>query len=334
MGNWLARTWRQRGWAARLLWPLSVVYGWVTGLHRWLYRAGLLETVRCAVPIVVVGNVVAGGAGKTPLVIALGKHWLRQGLKVGVISRGYARHGENCLEVLDNTPVLLSGDEPALIFKALDAPVFVATKRSEAACALLAKYPETQVIISDDGLQHYSLASDIKITVFDDRGIGNGWLLPAGPLRERFTLKGQNLVLHTGQSPAFAGYTSSRQLANRAVAADGTYTRLSDLKGSPLTALAGIANPAAFFDMLRAQGLQLAQTISLPDHFDFSNYQLPVKPGARVLCTEKDAVKLFKILPNSAFRVLAVPLDFEPESAFLKAADDLLEPLLRRPPKL
>ena len=330
MGKWLAHTWRQRGWAACVLWPWSLLYGWVTGLHRWLYRVGLLKTVRCAVPIVVVGNVVAGGAGKTPLVIALAKHWLQQGLKVGVISRGYARHDKSCLEVHENTPISKSGDEPALIFNALAAPVFVANSRSDAAFALLAKHPQTQVIISDDGLQHHSLASDIKITVFDDRGIGNGWLLPAGPLRERFTAGRQNLVLHTGQTAAFAGFTSSRRLANHAIAADGTQVHLHDLKHLQLTALAGIANPAAFFDMLKAQGLQLAQTIFLPDHFDFSNYRFPVQPGDTVLCTEKDAVKLFKNLPGSDFRLLAVPLEFAPESAFLKAVDDLLTPLLRK----
>ena len=329
-GRWLARTWCQRGLAACLLWPLSLLYGLVTVLHRWFYRVGLLETAHFSVPIVVVGNVVAGGAGKTPLVIALAQHFMQQGIRIGVVSRGYGRREKKCVEVLVDTPISQSGDETALIYRALAAPVFVANKRNNAIQALLAKYPLTQLIISDDGLQHHSLASDIKITVFDDRGVGNGWLLPAGPLRERFSSGKQDLVLHTGQAPAFGGYTSTRRLADFAVAHDGSLVHLNDLKHLPLNALAGIAHPDAFFDMLRAQGLQLAQTISLPDHFDFLNYQLPVKTGVPVLCTEKDAVKLFKIYSASAFRLLAVPLEFAPEPAFLKAVDDLLVPLMRK----
>ena len=327
-GNWLAHTWRQRGLAACLLWPLSLLYGCATGFHRWLYRVGLFKTAHFSVPVIVVGNVVAGGAGKTPLVIALARHLIKQGIQVGVVSRGYARLEKKCVEVFENTPISQSGDEPALIFKSLAAPVFVANRRSEAIRALLAKYPRTELIISDDGLQHHSLASNIKITVFDDRGVGNGWLLPAGPLRERFSPGRQNFVLHTGQAPAFGGYISKRRLADHAVAHDGSLVRLQDLKAQPLTALAGIANPAAFFDMLRAQGLVLAKTIALPDHFDFSAFQFPVPTSNVVLCTEKDAVKLFKTHSNSAFRLLAVPLEFAPEPAFLKAVDDLLVPLL------
>ena len=336
-GNWLARAWRERGLVACLLWPVSFFYGLVSGLHRWLYSAGILKMKRCAVPVLVVGNVVAGGAGKTPLVIALAKHLQQQGLQPGVVSRGYGRQGQNCLEVLQETPVLESGDEPALILSAIkradfSAPVFVANRRIDAVHALLEKYPATQVIISDDGLQHHSLARDIEITVFDDRGIANGWLLPAGPLRENWPSgRKHGLVLHTGQAPAFGGFISTRRLADHALAADGSKVLLEDLKPQSLIALAGIANPDAFFDMLKARGLALAGKISLPDHFDFSQYTLPVQAGATVLCTEKDAVKLFKLPKSAAFRLLAVPLEFAPEPAFLSAVDDLLAPLLRQP---
>lgn len=329
---WLARSWSRRGLVACLLWPFSRLYGLLAALHRWFYRAGILKTERCAVPVIVVGNVVAGGAGKTPLVIALAQHLQRQGLKVGIVSRGYGRRGKSCLEVLENTPVSLCGDEPALILRARAAPVFVANHRIDAARALLEKYPATQVIICDDGLQHHRMARDIEITVFDDRGIGNGWMLPAGPLRQSWPLRlpMHGLVLHTGQSPAFGGFVSTRRLADHARAVDGDEVRLDDLKHQPLVALAGIASPGAFFDMLRARGLELAQTISLPDHFDFSRGTLPVQPGVTVLCTEKDAVKLFGLPDYSAFRLLAVPLEFSPEPAFLKAVDDRLIPLLRK----
>ena len=336
-GDWLAHTWRRRGPIAYALLPLAWLYGALAQCHRWLYRFGVLSAHRCRVPVIVVGNVMAGGAGKTPTVIALAKHLQQQGLQVGVVSRGYRRHSQACVEVLNVTPISESGDEPALIFNALSAPVFVASKRSDAIASLLAKHPQTQVIVSDDGLQHRSMARDIEVLVFNDSGIGNGWLLPAGPLREEYqpgrTSSGPvpRLVLHTGQVPAFAGFVSTRCLAACAVAAGGQLIPLDDLRHQPVTALAGIANPNAFFDMLRARGLQLAHTAGLPDHFDFANYNLPLHHSNVVLCTEKDAVKLFKRPVQAGVQLMAVPLVFAPEHAFLAAVDVLLTPLLHKP---
>ena len=336
MTSWLARSWRKRGLAAYMLWPVSKVYGVLAGLHHALYRIGFLKVERVPVPVIVVGNVMTGGAGKTPLVMALVQHFKRQGLQVGVVSRGYGRQGKNCLEVLENTPISESGDEPALILRSQEAPVFIASRRIEAVNALLRAYPATQVVVSDDGLQHHALARDIEITVFDDRGIGNGWLLPAGPLRQPYQVNqpGQGLVLHTGQTPAFKGYVSTRQLAEFALTDDGRQVALGSLKNLTLTALAGIANPENFFAMLRANGLQLQHTIALPDHFDFSNYAWPVSNDALVLCTEKDAVKLFNSPQFRGCCVLAVPLEFLPEPAFFAAVDALLQPLLIRPSQL
>ena len=330
MNSWLARSWRKRGFAACMLWPVSMVYRLLSGLHLALYRCGVLKVGRAAVPVIVVGNVIAGGAGKTPLVMALVQHFKRQGLQVGVVSRGYGRRGKNFLEVLKNTPTSESGDEPALILRAQAAPVFVASKRMAAVEALLCKYPATQVIVSDDGLQHHAMARDIEITVFDDRGIGNGWMLPAGPLRQPYQVNqpGQGLVLHTGQTPAFKGYASTRRLAEFALTAGGRRVALSTLKGQALTALAGIANPENFFAMLRANDLQLQHTIALPDHFDFSGYAWPVSSNALVLCTEKDAVKLFNLPQFRDCCVLSVPLEFLPEPAFFAAVDTLLQPLI------
>ena len=333
MSNWLARTWRKRGLAAHLLWPVSVLYGVLTGLHRWVYRTGFFKSERCAVPVIVVGNIVAGGAGKTPLVIALVKHFQGKGMRVGVVSRGFGRQGKHCQEVLSNTPILESGDEAALILRAQGAPVFVANNRFSAVRALLAKYPETQLVISDDGLQHHSLARDIEIIVFDDRGLGNGWLLPAGPLRQRWGARAAlkaGLVLHTGQSPAFEGYASTRRLADFALTATGQQVSISSLQGRPINAIAGIANPQAFFDMLSARGIQLQQAISLPDHYDFSRYKWPLPANQIVLCTEKDAVKLFELPLLKGYSLLAVPLEFSPEPAFLIALDALLALLLAK----
>lgn len=328
------RAWQARGFLACLLWPASQLYRGLIQLRHSLFTTGFFTSHHVGVPVLVVGNIVAGGAGKTPLVMALVQHFQAQGVTVGVISRGYGRKGSACQEVLDNTPIQESGDEPALIKRLVNAPVFVAPRRIDAARALLLAHPATELLVCDDGLQHYALHRDIDIAVFDDRGVGNGWLLPAGPLRETWPLRnglGFDLVLHTGQTPTFEGYRSSRQLASHAVAADGSAILLSSLQGQPLAALAAIANPGAFFAMLAAVGLKLDQTISLPDHHDFSNDVLPVKPGMTVLCTEKDAIKLFRLpsmTHSSAFRLLAVPLLFSPEPAFLNAVDALLAPLL------
>ena len=299
-------------------------------LRNQLYRAGVLKSAHAGLPTVVIGNVVAGGGGKTPLVIALVKHLRSQGIDAGVVSRGYGRTCSTTLEVLENTPVSASGDEPALIRQATGAPVFVAVKRFDAAQALLAAYPMTHVVLCDDGLQHCALQRDVEVVVFDDRGVGNGWLLPAGPLREPWPARhnANRLLLHTGAKPAFSGFTSTRQLNSHAFAADGTSVPLADLRSQPIVALAAIANPEAFFSMLAACGLHLSQQISLPDHDSFSDFDITTYRSQIVLCTEKDAVKLFRLSADTSVTVLAVPLLFAPESAFFAAFDKLLAPLL------
>lgn len=328
----LLKAWLTRGGLACLLWPLAQVHGLLVYLRRALYRHGFFASERFTPPVIVVGNVVAGGAGKTPLVMALVRHFQAQGLHAGVVSRGYGRTSasQDSLEVTPDTSVQLSGDEPALIRRLTGAPVFVARLRADALRALLAAYPATDVVVCDDGLQHYALARDIEIAVFDDRGVGNGWLLPAGPLREPWPERqrqGLDLVLHTGQQPAFEGFTSRRQLAEHAVAADGRRVALAELRGQPLVALAGIASPDAFFTMLRARGLTLDVTLPLPDHHDFAPDALSAYAGRTVLCTEKDAIKLFALPDQSELRLLAVPLEFSPEPAFFAALDTLLNPL-------
>lgn len=335
MTDVLQQAWLKRGWLARFLWPVAQVYRFIVGSRCYLYRLGLLSSERVEVPVLVVGNVVAGGAGKTPLVIALSEHLRGKGLHVGVVSRGYGRSGHHVQEVFFNTPVIEAGDEPLLIKRKTGAPVFVAAKRIQAARALLAAYPATQLLVCDDGLQHHALGRDIEVAAFDNRGVGNGWLLPAGPLREPWPARlnrSSALVIHTGDRPSFEGFTSSRKLADHAVAADGQHVALSSLRGQSLTAVAAIANPAVFFAMLGSRGLTLRQTISLPDHYDFASYKLPAEAGDTVLCTEKDAVKLFALPAMASVRLLAVPLQFLPEPAFLAALDVLLAPLLSQLP--
>lgn len=324
MKNLLQKAWLSRGWLAWSLLPLAWVHGLAVQVRRQLYRLGIFKSERFPVAIVVVGNVVAGGAGKTPLVIALATHLQAQGHHVGVVSRGYGRMGDDTLEVGTKTPVEMSGDEPALIKRAQEAPVFIAIKRADAVRALLAAYPHTAVVVCDDGLQHYALQRDIEIVAFDDRGVGNGWLLPAGPLREAWPERlnqGVDFVVHTGPVPAFAGFSSSRRLADYAVAADGNRVALALLQTASVSALAAIAQPQAFFRMLRQRGITLQQTIVLPDHYDFNDFDFSSLAGQTVLCTEKDAVKLFFRAESATTQLLAVPLEFSPEPAFLAALD-------------
>jgi len=312
----LTRAWLQRGPLARLLWPLSIVYGALTGLHRWLYRSGWRTVHRASVPVVVVGNVIAGGAGKTPVVMALARHLQSRGVVVGVVSRGYGRRTDDCREVLADADPRDVGDEPLLIRRATGAPVFVAPRRFDAVQALRQRYPATQLILSDDGLQHHALARDLEICVFDDRGAGNGWLLPAGLLRERWP-RPCDLVLHTGVRPAFAGFRGERKLADHAVRADGTHITLSALAAGPVIAVAAIARPEGFFEMLRERGVEPVRCIALPDHDPYDDWRPPPEPGTSLVCTEKDAAKLWRLAPDA----WAVPLLFTPEPAFFAALD-------------
>jgi len=320
----LQQAWLRRGATARLLLPLAWLFGLLAALRRGLYRTGILSSTRLPVPVVVVGNVVAGGAGKTPVVLALLEHLRARGLRAGVVSRGYGREGNSCHDVADGDTARVAGDEPLLLRRKAGVPVVVGASRVEAARALLAAHPMVQVIVCDDGLQHLALARDIEIVVFDARGAGNGWLLPAGPLREPWPRRADLVLRPDEAAAAIAGCRLRRTLAGHALRGDGKRAPLDSLGGQPCTALAGIASPEAFFTMLRERGLQLQQAVALPDHYDFESNPGLWNAGSHLICTEKDAVKLWRVRPDA----WAVPLHLEIEPAFWERLDALLAPKL------
>jgi tetraacyldisaccharide 4'-kinase len=343
--RWQAWT-QRRGLPARLLWPLGQLLAAISALRRVGYTAGWLKSERLPVPVIVVGNVVAGGAGKTPTVIALVQHLQHRGWRPGVVSRGHGRAGDALVQVGSTSEPSEVGDEPLLIHQTTGAPVCVARRRVEAARALLAWHPDVDVILCDDGLQHLALERDLSIAVFDERGTGNGWPLPAGLLREPWPPAKSNryrpdvllvqrregapaLVLATGGIPRF---DARRRLADGIYNLAGEKRPLSALRDQPLTALAGIARPSVFFTMLRARGLTLAQEISLPDHADAAAYQeVLTRSSGPLIGTEKDAVKLASLLVDGApawrQRVWVAPLELLPDAGFFLAIDAALKPL-------
>jgi tetraacyldisaccharide 4'-kinase len=314
----LPRVWTSRGLLAWLLWPVSWVHWALLTARVLVWRIGWRQAHRLPVPVIVVGNVVAGGAGKTPLTMALVKHLQQRGWRVGVISRGHGRKTHDTRAVLPESLPNEVGDEPLLIRQKTGVPVWVAALRAEAGLGMLQAHPEVNMLVCDDGLQHWALARDLEICVMDERGVGNGWLLPAGPLREPWP-RPVDLLLHTGDNGLPGGFQAQRQLAPMAHDAQGRSLALSSLIGQPVDAVAGLARPEAFFAMLRAAGLQLQHTTALPDHFDYA-HGAPAATDRPLLCTEKDAAKLWQHQP----RALAVPLVLTPEAAFWQALDQRL----------
>ena len=339
----LQTSWVQRDWLAYVLYDVSLLYRALVALRSWLYKKHIFESEQVRVPVIVVGNVVAGGAGKTPVVIEIVRHLQARGWHVGVVSRGYGRKEAsgggkgapgNVLEVTASTPTALSGDEPALIHLATRAPMFVGRDRVRTAQALLAAHPKVNVIVSDDGLQHLALQRDIEICVFDERGLGHGWLLPAGPLREPWPRHPNNIVidflLHTtttvpgGMPPqGTSAHRITRQLGSHALHSDGSRIALADLQEQPLHAVAAIAQPEIFFNMLHEQGLALGHVTALPDHYSFDSWLSNEFSDLPLICTEKDAVKLWAKHPKA----LAVPLMVEIPPAFFTALQKKLSSL-------
>ncbi len=333
--------WAARGPLARLLWPISLLYRGVAALDRWRYRVGWARIERLPVPVLVVGNWIAGGGGKTPTLLALLALLQSWGLRAGVVSRGYGRRSRGLVVAGPTSSAAELGDEPLLIHRRSVAPLAVAERRADAARALLAAHPGLQLIVCDDGLQHHALARDLTVCVFDRRGLGNGWLLPAGPLRqdrEQPPLpgsRGQALVLYTDgeRSASMPGFVAERRLQQAWPLAAwwrgdaGAARPLAALAGQAWIACAGLARPEGFFDALRGAGLRI-QALPMPDHADFAT--LPWPSGAAVLVTEKDAVKLAPGRPGCE-QVWVAGLDLQLDTAFAAALRSELQALIPPP---
>lgn len=313
--RWLVARWYRAPVAPSLwaLWPLAGLYRALAGLAALPWR----RPWRAPCPVVVVGNLVAGGAGKTPTVIALVQALQAQGRHPGVVSRGHGRKTRGTRLIAPADAAAAVGDEPWLIARRTGAPVAVGERRVDAAQALLRAHPRTDILIADDGLQHHALARDLELWVFDERGAGNGAVIPVGPLRQPMParLPDQARVLYNAPAPSTSlpgllarrGLAGAVELAAWHAGAAMDPAALAALQGRPLTAIAGIAAPERFFGMLRAAGLTVT-ACPLPDHAAFDT--LPWPPGTtELVCTEKDAAKLDP-LRCVGVRVWVVGLDF------------------------
>ena len=322
----LQRAWLKRGLLAVCLLPVTALYALLSAVRRWLYRHGWLETCSLNVPVIVVGNLVAGGAGKTPSVIAIVELLRRRGFTPGIVSRGYASSAQSILEVQVDTPPAACGDEPKLLQLRTGAPVVVGRNRVAAGRELLRRHAQVNVLVSDDGLQHHRLARDAQVIVFDERGAGNGWLLPSGPLREPIpsACPARSVVLYNAPSPTthWPGSTAQRSLAGIVElkawwqGSNAIAQPAQSLRGRRLLAVAGIANPDRFFNMLRDLGLAF-EPMPLPDHYPFINLPWP-DSEVDVVITEKDAVKIDPRRVGDA-RVWVAALDFRTSPSFESA---------------
>jgi len=289
----IARIWSGESPLWLLLLPLSWLYGLVSGTIRLCYRLGIKKAWRAPVPVVVVGNLTAGGNGKTPVVIWLVEQLRQRGVRVGVVSRGYGGKADRYPLVLDQqTTTEQAGDEPVLIYQRTGAPVAVSPVRSDAVKALLAAH-DLQLIVTDDGLQHYRLARDKEIVVIDGvRRFGNGWWLPAGPMRERASrLRSVDAVITNG-GEARADEIPMRLQPGLAVNLKSGERRPVD-ELPAVVAMAGIGHPPRFFQTLADCSAAVENTVALADHQALSYAQVSgfIQPGQTLVMTEKDAVK-------------------------------------------
>jgi tetraacyldisaccharide 4'-kinase len=321
------RHWQHITIVSLLLLPVSVLFYVLLSIRRALYRWGLLSTYKAAVPVVVIGNITVGGSGKTPLVIALVEQLKKRGLNPGIVTRGYGGQSENWPQAVsaDSDPKRV-GDEPILLAQACGCPVYAAPDRPAAIQALLAKH-DCDILLSDDGLQHYAMQRSLEIVVVDaERTFGNGFLLPAGPLREpQSRLQQADWVIYNGGTDGQHPY--NMQLVEpvlRPLHKGGEPTTWQNLQGKTVQAIAGIGHPQRFFHLLRQQGLCVEEH-PFPDHHAYQASDLGFVGDAPLLMTEKDAVKCQTCFTGEAW---VVQIKAQPNEAFLQQFHLMIDKVL------
>lgn len=296
IGRKIALHWQQRDAVSVALFPLSLLFRSLVALRRAMYRLGLMATKGVRVPVVIVGNISVGGTGKTPLVVWLARRLSAEGCRPAILTRGYGGTERAPRRVTPASPPEEHGDEPVLLARRAGVPVFAGVDRAALAQYALAEYPECDVLISDDGLQHYALARAIEIAVVDGRrGLGNGWMLPAGPLREPVSrLREVDAVVVNGPVAAAMPHAkcSMRLEGKMLYNVTDPDRRLvpTALVGQTVHAVAGIGDPGRFFDTLTALGLTVVPH-AFDDHYRFGAIDFLAFGDAPVIMTEKDAVK-------------------------------------------
>jgi tetraacyldisaccharide 4'-kinase len=292
---WLNRVWYGGAAPPRWMLPLSLLYGAVAGARRHLYARRLRPSTRMGSPVIVVGNLSVGGTGKTPLVCWLVTCLAELGFKPGVVSRGHGGSARRARLVQASDDPYAVGDESILLMRRTAAPVAIGRDRPAASQLLVDA--GCDVIVSDDGLQHYALARDCEIVVIDaQRRFGNGWLLPAGPLREpKSRMAAADAIVVNGGQAGLGDAYCMRLEADSAFSLNGAAVKpLREFAGHSVHAVAGIGNPERFFDMLRAHGIEVSGH-PLPDHAHLSAADISFADARPVLMTEKDAVKCASI---------------------------------------
>ncbi|BBI92400.1 tetraacyldisaccharide 4'-kinase [Serratia symbiotica] len=321
------RIWSGSSLLYLILLPLSWLYGLVSTLIRLSYRCGLRKSWRAPVPVVIVGNLTVGGNGKTPIVIWLVEQLQQRGYQVGVVSRGYGgKSAVYPLVLSQNTSPREAGDEPVLIYQRTGAPVAIAPKRSDAIQALLQQH-QLDVVITDDGLQHYALQRDFELVVIDGvRRFGNGWWLPAGPMRERAARLNSVDACVANGGVAQEGEIAMRLRAREAVnMLSGERYPVAEL--THVVAVAGIGHPPRFFAMLEKLGTDVEQEVAFADHqkYQLASLSALTPVGQTLLMTEKDAVKCHAFAqPNWWYLPVDAVLPSVEAEQLLKKIENLL----------
>ena len=308
------RHWQRVTPLSAALYPVSLVFAAVTALRRAAYARGLLRAHSVGAPVVVVGNITVGGTGKTPLVLWLAALLQRHGLRPGIVSRGYGGRATRATPVTADADPRVVGDEPLLLARRSGCPVYVGRNRVAAAQALRAAHPACNVIVSDDGLQHYRLRRDMEIAVIDGaRGLGNGLLLPAGPLREpaRRLTRVDAVVVNGEPHEAWPG-ACRMQLEGtrfRNLRHPERIATARELEGRRVWAIAGIGHPPRFFAHLEALGMTFERR-GFPDHHDYVEADLDLPGAEAIVMTEKDAVKCARFASDIHW---VLPVDAAPD---------------------